>query len=1275
MSDKNKITKLESKRNELVRSIYTCAHHKKKIINLVQELSSQHERDRISHREYSERLFNALDKRTPEHWINYYDEKIRDYNNQLNVISEEIKREEKKFNITPLATVFAILILLGFGLYLLQPTITGLIIGDNATLEENITLTENVIIIDNITIEENLTLPENITEEQVVVDTQIEIEEEVLIQGYVEINKPVKWVKRVKLKESTDSLTIRLSDKVSYVKVSRIVDEVKEEIGEDKIKVIEDNEIRPIALTGYAVMEPEINNDEIGLIIDEEVEEVEIEYYTEGPGIIEKEISNGKKEITVYSDVHYENILAYTSIDDANRDLIKLYRTTNGVRESTEIIDYVDDNNNGLIDEIRWIVPSLSNETYEVIIEISKAVHLDENKEFISDIYNEVYRLDNNWSEEIENNEYVRVTFKKNLTSERDITIYPRIISGNPRIEVYDENNLIADFSSINSNEYNKIYLTNLVGSQDTFDLRIIDGTIEIDHIIDPMENIFYDAFTGTAATLLTAHAPNIGTSWTQSYTAGGNLDIESNGLQHTGTTSDGGVGIANPAPSTANYNVSVLYVVQDSSDDTSILVARYLDVNNFYAFKFSTTTGNTNIHKRVASTCTVLDSTILPLPATGNTVKLSVAGNTISVYVNEVLAGTATDNSLTEIGYGGAGVGSNPCYTVDDISSQRLDDFNITEITPEPNNAPNAPINVIINSTSISQLNYTTEDLRMNFYCDDNDDNDILTYHITVHNDTGQFDMNSGCNDPQYASVILDKSNTSKYSNWSFSVNVSDDSGDYSATISTIVNVTIRNSNASITTPAFNYSTYNNVQIINVSVVFSDDDNDANSITFEWFNNNALIRRTTNTNLANGTNTTDVLTPDNFVINDQIIVQAFAFDGNRNSSLKNSTTLTITPSNSAPNDPTPTINSTFATNLSAQDLHVSFTPTDSDAGETLTYDIWAFENGSRLLFNINSLPATQDALKVFAINFENTTKGSNYSAQIRVCDDSSECSAYVNTSQLVILNTGPQITNVSINPTWSVTVNGNTSAFFSFSVRDDDNYTDIDNTNIFANFSRGGEITRYNNTNLDGGCKQSGNFGKYIANYSCTINIVFYDGAGDWNVSLMLNDKSSNYTMNKTVTFNLGETTSFSLSDATFSFPDAIPNTHNITASDAIYMNNTGNDDIASGDINITAVNIHGDSIGSTFIPAKNFTISSVGGSVADSCDISLSGIYRLVNKTIESTNAFNSTIISTASLPAAVKPYNEQTLFMCLLHTPGDLTGQTYSTDTEEDWSIIIS
>ncbi len=58
---------------------------------------------------------------------------------------------------------------------------------------------------------------------------------------------------------------------------------------------------------------------------------------------------------------------------------------------------------------------------------------------------------------------------------------------------------------------------------------------------------------------------------------------------------------------------------------------------------------------------------------------------------------------------------------------------------------------------------------------------------------------------------------------------------------------------------------------------------------------------------------------------------------------------------NSNPDNPTPLINSTFATNLSAQDLNIYFTPADPDAGETLTYDIWVFENRTTL-FNINSI-------------------------------------------------------------------------------------------------------------------------------------------------------------------------------------------------------------------------------------------------------------------------------------------------------------------------------
>ena len=55
---------------------------------------------------------------------------------------------------------------------------------------------------------------------------------------------------------------------------------------------------------------------------------------------------------------------------------------------------------------------------------INKAEHLDENKVFISNIYEQVKELDGVWSEPINNNEYVRITFEQKLDSSKDITVY-----------------------------------------------------------------------------------------------------------------------------------------------------------------------------------------------------------------------------------------------------------------------------------------------------------------------------------------------------------------------------------------------------------------------------------------------------------------------------------------------------------------------------------------------------------------------------------------------------------------------------------------------------------------------------------------------------------------------------------------------------------------------------------------------------------------------------------------------------------------------------------
>ncbi|MCK5450083.1 hypothetical protein KAI32_04400 [Candidatus Pacearchaeota archaeon] len=147
-----------------------------------------------------------------------------------------------------------------------------------------------------------------------------------------------------------------------------------------------------------------------------------------------------------------------------------------------------------------------TSQNSKTIIKIIEAEHLDSDRKLINDIYNETHLLDNLWSKPIYSDEYIRVVFEKNLNNKNDITIFPRVISGNPKIEIYEVggSKLIAEFTILNSNQYNKVFLTNLLGEQDSFDLKIINGKIEIDHIIDPIQ-LFQEDWEGGV----------IGTNWT----------------------------------------------------------------------------------------------------------------------------------------------------------------------------------------------------------------------------------------------------------------------------------------------------------------------------------------------------------------------------------------------------------------------------------------------------------------------------------------------------------------------------------------------------------------------------------------------------------------------------------------------------------------------------------------------------------------------------------------------------------------------------------------
>lgn len=128
-----------------------------------------------------------------------------------------------------------------------------------------------------------------------------------------------------------------------------------------------------ITANAVAITETTINQTLPILFINESLTrniEVEITYETEAPIAVENEINQYTKQIKVVSETSYEDVLSYTALNDAPQQAIKLYWIQNNEKILFENVNYLDENQNGLIDKIQWIIPHLSNQTFEVSITI-----------------------------------------------------------------------------------------------------------------------------------------------------------------------------------------------------------------------------------------------------------------------------------------------------------------------------------------------------------------------------------------------------------------------------------------------------------------------------------------------------------------------------------------------------------------------------------------------------------------------------------------------------------------------------------------------------------------------------------------------------------------------------------------------------------------------------------------------------------------------------------------------------------------------------------------
>ncbi|MBI1972647.1 hypothetical protein HYS50_01435 [Candidatus Woesearchaeota archaeon] len=1099
------------------------------------------------------------------------------------------------------------------------------------------------------------------------------------IQEQAEINKPVKWIKRVRYLENASNVTVKIHPRAADIKVHKVANKVKEELKLDKW---EKNE-RP---------------QETEILIKEPIQQADIEYSTAPPTIAEEVINDYKKKVVIGSDIHYTNILAYIDIHEAQQNRIRLYHVQNEAKTPVQITEYQDTNKNGLIDRIMWVVPGLSTETY--IIEITKADHLDNNREFISDIYEEVRELDGNWSETIPNQHYVRVTFEKNLTNENDITVYPRIVSGNPRIEIYEVNgnDIIAEFTSLSQNQYNKVLLTNLQGSQDTFDLKVQGGSLQFDHIVDPPAKIVDNSFgcdktsiqvgettncTGdygnAGDSFLTACSLQINNEITLEFSnvcGANNLRVSAIDVSQASAASctDNGNGTVNCVnwPSTAD-NVVINWTLEGCAVSTAnTLDTESVDCNDQFnnnALDIEVTAG--------------ADTT----PPTYSNIEFDPANaSSYSVTQYYEFNVTWTDNVQIDTAY----------IVFDDVNYSAGDIYNLSSVYSfnrtglsvgrEHNYTWFAnDSNDNENQTELQSYTVVQAEPGVNLTLDGNDANLTITMldavNITATQETGEGDFQLFQD-----GVLINEGQTLLSNSTNFT-----GEGDFNIT-------SFHPDTENFTT---NFTTFYVISRENITPVINLTDpldNNVTLITDSSTNLTFLSNATDNIQLANATlyhNLSGTFEANETVFIDGIFNET-AFSLNIAPTTSFIWNVLYCDNATSPNCAFGDTNFTATVERDTQAPIVNLTDplnnniTSTDTTANLTFLSNATDNlelaNATLYHNLSGTFEQNQTTDIngtfnetaFSIDIAPTT---TFIWNVLYCDAAGNCDFAVDNftatvqpdtvAPIVEAIDGPGGNTISDQ---SVTEDNITDLEVTFTVTDDNGVADLDFSTV--------NITLYNSTYIttdvnyfsqNTSCNNNENISATQANFTCNIEINYWYTAGDWNITAGVTDISGFSSENAT-NMSIQETTAIAISPTSITFPELTLGAENITSdTDPITINNTANDYIDQNNTRVTGLDLVGEVTDTQAITAENFTVSE---STGETPPVECSNIgddlnnSRLINNT-----AIN---VNMSVLPAGNRSIaNEgvEQIYFCIPLVPDTLLPQAYSTlNSTTGWTVSV-
>jgi len=253
----------------------------------------------------------------------------------------------------------------------------------------------------------------------------------------------------------------------------------------------------------------------------------------------------------------------------------------------------------------------------------------------------------------------------------------------------------------------------------------------------------------------------------------------------------------------------------------------------------------------------------------------------------------------------------------------------------------------------------------------------------------------------------------------------------------------------------------------------------------------------------------------------------------------------------------------------------------------------------------------------------------------------------------LTIGNTAPTLTFVTAVVATDPLEDTVRTFIINFTATDDDGASDLDVAQM--NVTSSGESPRFNSS-----CATLGAVFGNSQNYTCKIQLYYFDANAAWTVNASINDSGNSVVRNDTTSFTFNLLTAMKMGPTALTWPPlTITSTNLGSNADPIIINNTGNDVITN--ITVTAIDLTGEITSSEYIYANNFTVN-----VVDASDNT-----TMVNATAIQIGFANFTRGNYSVNDGATA---QEELYFYLEALNSDLSSQSYSSAAGGQWTVTV-